>query len=309
MLHLLMATMACKAAVKAGDKLSPEEITYLLHLREHGRRQPPLPARSAHLAPVQPRPNSISNSAGPEYFAARRGRQRKVSWNPRCPLKDMKGSSRHDALRTLHPPCGGSLCLRSRSPRPPRKPLSPSSHRSGKCWKATSTSSSRRWKNSTPRTRSGPPPIFKLDKKLKGETPFDRIPMNMTGDDEAKKEGDTKKVFDRLDSKRELVFFVRSGEALQREDFRRRFVVLRLRPTRCRRQNAVRLQAFLHGEPFLRRTFKGTSAEMVKTVENALAKKAKPPEPDEGEATATGGRREAEGRTGASGQWGDGSGQ
>jgi DNA mismatch repair protein MutL len=34
LLHHLMATMACKAAVKAGDKLSPEEITYLLHLRE-----------------------------------------------------------------------------------------------------------------------------------------------------------------------------------------------------------------------------------------------------------------------------------
>jgi DNA mismatch repair protein MutL len=34
MLHLLMATMACKAAVKAGDKLSPEEVAYLLHLRE-----------------------------------------------------------------------------------------------------------------------------------------------------------------------------------------------------------------------------------------------------------------------------------
>jgi DNA mismatch repair protein MutL len=34
MLHLLMATMACKAAVKAGDKLSAEEIAYLLHLRD-----------------------------------------------------------------------------------------------------------------------------------------------------------------------------------------------------------------------------------------------------------------------------------
>jgi len=32
-LHLLMATMACKAAVKAGDKLNAEEIAYLLHLR------------------------------------------------------------------------------------------------------------------------------------------------------------------------------------------------------------------------------------------------------------------------------------
>ncbi|MBM3978880.1 MAG: DNA mismatch repair endonuclease MutL [Planctomycetes bacterium] len=34
LLHLLMATMACKAAVKAGDKLSTDEVAYLLHLRE-----------------------------------------------------------------------------------------------------------------------------------------------------------------------------------------------------------------------------------------------------------------------------------
>jgi DNA mismatch repair protein MutL len=34
MLHNLMATMACKAAVKAGDRLSPEEIAHLLHLRQ-----------------------------------------------------------------------------------------------------------------------------------------------------------------------------------------------------------------------------------------------------------------------------------
>ena len=33
LLHNLMATMACKAAVKAGDPLTPEEIAYLLHLR------------------------------------------------------------------------------------------------------------------------------------------------------------------------------------------------------------------------------------------------------------------------------------
>lgn len=34
MLHDLMATMACKAAVKAGDRLTSEEIAYLLHLRQ-----------------------------------------------------------------------------------------------------------------------------------------------------------------------------------------------------------------------------------------------------------------------------------
>jgi DNA mismatch repair protein MutL len=34
LLNDLLATMACKAAVKAGDRLSPEEIAYLLQLRE-----------------------------------------------------------------------------------------------------------------------------------------------------------------------------------------------------------------------------------------------------------------------------------
>ncbi|MBN9519546.1 DNA mismatch repair endonuclease MutL [bacterium] len=34
LLHDLTATMACKAAVKAGDRLTPEEISYLLHLRQ-----------------------------------------------------------------------------------------------------------------------------------------------------------------------------------------------------------------------------------------------------------------------------------
>src|SRR2546430_3418037 len=53
-----------------------------------------------------------------------------------------------------------------------------------------------------------PTAVFKLDKKLKGEAPFERIPVNMTGDDEAKKDNDTKIILDRLDASRKVVFFV-----------------------------------------------------------------------------------------------------
>src|SRR5437868_6403965 len=50
--------------------------------------------------------------------------------------------------------------------------------------------------------------VFKVEKKLKGEVKFDRIPVNMTGNAEAKKANDTKTIFDRLDPARKVVFFI-----------------------------------------------------------------------------------------------------
>lgn len=133
-----------------------------------------------------------------------------------------------------------------------------------------------------PDNKDRPTATFTVIKKLKGAPPFDRIPVNMTGDDEAKKAGDTKTIFERLDTTRELVFFVRKQGKL----FNAKVFVEGSWFSAYGQLDAdgktVRW-AFLHGEPFLRRTFKGTSAEMVKTVEDALAKKAKPPEPDEKE--------------------------
>src|SRR5215208_1615253 len=65
-----------------------------------------------------------------------------------------------------------------------------------------------------PNNKDRPTAVFVLDKKLKGAPPFDRLPVNMTGNKEAKKAGDTKTFFDRLDKSRQLVFFVhRDGNA------------------------------------------------------------------------------------------------
>ena len=58
-----------------------------------------------------------------------------------------------------------------------------------------------------------PSAVFKVEKKLKGAPPYDRIPVNMTGNAEAKKANDTKTILDRLDPSRKAVFFVATAPA------------------------------------------------------------------------------------------------
>ena len=113
-----------------------------------------------------------------------------------------------------------------------------------------------------PENQERPLAVFKLDRKLKGAPPFDRLPVNMTGDDEGKKAGDTKTVFDRLDDRRELVFFVRKQGKLYNAKAFVEGSWFSLYGQLDADGKTVRW-AFLHGEPYLRRTFKGTSAEMV----------------------------------------------
>ncbi len=85
-----------------------------------------------------------------------------------------------------------------------------------------------------------PSAIFKFEKNLKGEAPFDRIPVNMTGDDEAKKAGDTKT--DSRSPRRHAegrVLRQQTREEVQRDGVRRGLVVLRARHARRRRQNGA----------------------------------------------------------------------
>jgi outer membrane protein assembly factor BamB len=127
-----------------------------------------------------------------------------------------------------------------------------------------------------------PSAVFKLEKNLKGEAPFERLPVNMTGNAEAQKNNDTKTIFDRLDASRKVVFFVsKRGKKYNAMAFVEGSWFA-MQGTQDDTDKLVRW-AFQSGEPFLRRTFKGTSAELVKVLEDGLAKKAKPPAPDEKE--------------------------
>lgn len=125
-----------------------------------------------------------------------------------------------------------------------------------------------------------PAAIFKFEKHLKGEAPFERLPVNMTGNAEAQKAGDTKTVLERLDASRKVVFFVsKRGKKYNAMAFVEG-TWFSLQGTIDDADKSVRW-AFQNGEPFLRRTFKGTSAELVKVIEDGLTKKTRPPMADD----------------------------
>jgi outer membrane protein assembly factor BamB len=128
-----------------------------------------------------------------------------------------------------------------------------------------------------------PAAVFKVDEKLKGDPPFDRLPVNLTGDPEANKKEDHRKlILDRLEAGRKVVVFAhKRGKKYEAMGFVEGtwFSVI---GTIDEDGKTVRW-AFQNCEPYLRRTFKGTTAELKKVVEDALAKKAEPPAPNEKE--------------------------
>lgn len=124
-----------------------------------------------------------------------------------------------------------------------------------------------------------PAVVFKFEEKLKGDVPFERLPVNLTGDADAKKDDHTKVLLDRLESGRKLIVFAsKKGKKYNAMAFVEG-TWLSLQGSIDEDGKTVRW-AFLHCEPYLRRTFKGTTAELKKVVEDGLAKRAEPPAPN-----------------------------
>ncbi len=124
-----------------------------------------------------------------------------------------------------------------------------------------------------------PSVVFKVDAKLKGEPTFEKLAINLTGTADAKKANHTQIMLDRLEPGRQLVAFAsKRGKKLNAVAF--------LEGTWFSLQGTIDADgktirwAFLNCEPNLRGTFKGTTAELKKIIEDGLAKKADPPPPN-----------------------------
>lgn len=125
--------------------------------------------------------------------------------------------------------------------------------------------------------------VLSLDEKLKDikSEPFalTNVLINLTGDDEAKKGDHTNKLLKRLAPKMTVVLFV----TLRNDTYTvfgytngTWFQMIGKKTA----NPADTVFAFTHCEPFLTRTFKGTTEEMKKVVVDGLAGKAKPPAPN-----------------------------
>ncbi len=125
-----------------------------------------------------------------------------------------------------------------------------------------------------------PAVVLTVEEDFKGKAPFRRLPINLEGDSEAKKDGHTAKLLKRLAPELPLVLFVNERGQRYTAFFYTNGTWFQALGHKS--EDAVRW-GFTHCEPYLRRTFKGTTAELRTLVVDGLAGKRKPPEPDEKE--------------------------
>jgi outer membrane protein assembly factor BamB len=122
-----------------------------------------------------------------------------------------------------------------------------------------------------------PAMILAVEEDLKGKAPFRRLPVNLQGDREAARHGHTPQLLKRVAPGLPLVLFVRQRD----KDFTA-FAYSNgtwFQMAGAQADDGVRW-SFTHCEPYLRKTFKGPTAELRRVVVDALAGKQKPPAPD-----------------------------
>lgn len=122
-----------------------------------------------------------------------------------------------------------------------------------------------------------PAMMLAVEDTLKGKPLGKKLPVLLTGDSRAKRLKETPDLLKRLEAKQTLVVFVTKVESDHLAFVYTNGTWFSLSSTVI--EGELRW-SFTHLEPYLRQTFKGTTAEMIDTVKDAVAGKKKPPAPD-----------------------------
>jgi outer membrane protein assembly factor BamB len=152
-----------------------------------------------------------------------------------------------------------------------------------------------------------PSVVLQLDENLKGEASFKRLPINLTPDSTGKREDHTAKLLKRLAPDLSVVVFASKIE--------KRYTAFGYTNGtwfqiigRVTDDPATVRWSFTHCEPYLRRTFKGTTDELIATVRDGLAGKKEPPPPDDKEPPGLGPELKPEEKPAKKGQAASGAG-
>ena len=121
--------------------------------------------------------------------------------------------------------------------------------------------------------------VLAVDDVLKGKPTFKKLAVNLTGDHDSQEKKETPLLLKRVAPKLPLVLFVnQNGKSVTAFAFSNG-TWFQMAGEQADDGDVLRLP-FTHLEPYLRRTYKGTTAELKQVVGDALAGKAEPPDPN-----------------------------
>ena len=121
--------------------------------------------------------------------------------------------------------------------------------------------------------------VLAVDDVLKGKPPFKKLAVNLTGDADAIKKKETPELLKRVAPKLPIFVFLNQNDRNFTAFAYSNGTWFQMAGERAEDGDVLRLP-FTHIEPYLRRTFKGTTAEMKNAVADGLSGKAEPPPPN-----------------------------
>jgi outer membrane protein assembly factor BamB len=124
--------------------------------------------------------------------------------------------------------------------------------------------------------------VLALDEALKGKPPFKKLAVNLTGDADSQKKQETLLLLKRVAPKVPLLLFINQNDKNFTAVAYSNGTWFQMAGVRDDDGDVVRLP-FTHLEPYLRRTYKGTTAELKQVVVDGLAGKKEPPDPNQKE--------------------------
>jgi outer membrane protein assembly factor BamB len=138
--------------------------------------------------------------------------------------------------------------------------------------------------------------VLAVDEVLKGKPPFKKLAVNLTGDADSRKKKETPLLLKRVAPKLPLLLFVHQND----KDFTAfaysNGTWFQMAGVRADDDGDVLRLPFTHFETYLRRTFKGTTAELKQVAVDGLSGKKEPPDPDEKVKPGVGPETEASGQ-------------